>query len=50
MIQHFLSLLDLSENQAQTLIQRAIELKAKQKAGEFSKERMLAETAEILLS
>jgi len=34
MTQHFLSLLDLSEDQAQTLIQRAIELKAKQKAGE----------------
>ena len=34
MIQHFLTLLDLSEDQAQTLIQRAIELKAKQKAGE----------------
>jgi len=34
MIQHFLTLLDLSEDQAQTLIQRAIELKAKQKAGD----------------
>ncbi len=34
MIQHFLTLLDLSEDQAQSLIQRAIELKAKQKAGE----------------
>ncbi len=35
MIQHFLTLLDLSDVQAQTLIQRAIELKAKQKAGEI---------------
>ncbi len=34
MIQHFLTLLDLSEDQALSLIQRAIELKAKQKAGE----------------
>jgi len=34
MTQHFLTLLDLTEDQAQSLIQRAIELKAMQKAGE----------------